>query len=194
MKTARWLLAIIAIPFVFSSLTANRSDEVAAVIARMNELKSFRAGVNITSGQSFWSGTLSYDSGRMHLALNDKRVISTDKKFLYVFDPNSLVVGKQPLDRQSAGLEWLLKGYLIRVQGKSATLTAETGAARYREVQLSWNDDKILTKMSIRPKNSENWTTVVINDLQQVGGFPDSLFTFKAPRGVRVIYNPLSAN
>lgn len=194
MKTIRWFLTIAAIPFVFSALTANRSDEVAAVIARMNDLKSFRAGVNITSGQSFWSGTLTFDSGRMHLALNDKRIITADKKFLYVFDPTSRVVGKQALGGTTAGLEWLLKGYLTRVKGNSATLTAETGAARYREVQLTWNDDKILQKLSIRPKNSENWTTVVINDLQQVGGFPDSMFTYQAPRGVRVILNPLSGN
>lgn len=194
MKTIRTLLIVAALPLVFTSLAANRSEAVAAVIARMNGMKSFKAGVNITSGQSFWSGTLSYDSGRIHLALNDQRVITSDGKFLYVYDPNAKIVGKQELAGTSPGLEWLLKGYLTRVRGDSAVLMAESGTARYREVRLAWDKSKMLKKLSIRPYNSENWTTVVINDVQEVGGFPDSLFSYRAPAGVRVIYNPLSGN
>ncbi len=194
MKTNRLVLLIVWVCLLVSPLTANRSEEVAAVIARMADLKRFQAGVNITSGESFWSGTLSYDAGRIHLALNDRRVIASDGKFLYVYDPNSKVVGKQELEGNSAGLEWLLKGYLTKIEGNTAYLVAESGAARYREVHLTWAQDKTLQKLSIRPRGSENWTTVVINNLQEVSGFPDSLFTLQAPRGVRVIFNPLSGN
>ena len=93
---------------------------VRKVVSRMYGLRSFQAGISISSsGGGFTRGTLSYQSGKFHLALSDGRVIASNKKALIVYNPSTRVAGKQDMYSGSGGLGWL-SGRFCRCGGGSS--------------------------------------------------------------------------
>lgn len=162
------------------------------VVARMQALQSFRADIQIDVGDNFSSGVLSYQGGKLHLALNDGRVIASNGRELQIYMPSTQVVGKQELTPGSGGLGWLLRGYTSEVSTGKARLKAEKTDAYIQEVRLKWNKSYHLQQISMLRRNNDKWLTISLSNIREMTNFPAHLFSWHAPAGSRTVENPLN--
>ncbi len=174
-------------------LVAQEDSPVAKVVARMNSLDGFRADVGITSSEGgIIRGALSYQGGKMHLALSDGRVIAANGRHLIVYSPSTGVAGKQDMGAGGGGLGWLLSGFETKVRGNAAELTALDPDRGVQKVHLRWSGDYTLQQISIRRKGSEGFLTIQISNLRSVKSFAANVFSWKPPAGSRTVENPLN--
>jgi len=175
-------------------LPLSAREGVVRLVKTMTDIGAFRASINITNGATFQSGELLYAPGKMRLELSDGRTIATNGKELQVLDASARVLGIQELeDPQIVGLGWLLKGYLIKEDGRKARLIRDDNSAFYREVMLEWDDSFRLIKISLWPPRSDNWTTILFNGYRAPGDTGAAQFQIKPEPGFRVISNPLNS-
>ena len=185
-----YLLFLLLLPFTFVS---PQTSVIQQVVSKWNSLGSFKANISISSGNSQGlNGTLSYQKGRIHLALSGGRVIASTGRELVVFDPASGVAGKQELNPKGGGLGWILQGYRVNASGNSAHLVAEKENMQYKEVRLNWGEDFTLKQISVKSKNATDWLVIKISNVRIVESFPSNLFSYKPPAGSRTVDNPLN--
>lgn len=176
--------------FVFSMLfsVALEANPLQKVVGVMNS-STFRASVNIKSGGSSFNGTLSYSGGKMNFRLGDGRVIASNGRKIFAFDPSTRTMGRQDAGG-GGGLGWILS-YTARIDGDRAVLTPNSPAHNYEEVRLSWDEGYFLRSISMKGKGGDV-ITIKINSVSRVASFPVSIFSYKAPPGSRTVDNPLN--
>lgn len=166
------------------------------VVQQWNASRSFRAKIIISSGPNAIEGSLSYQNGRIYLGLSDGRVISSNGSQMIVYDPATHVAGQQDMKTDgplAGGLKWLLSPvYEARLSGNSVRLKAEKPTAGIQEVNISYNEQFLLRKLSYRKDANGDWVTISIENIQTVEGFPSNLFSFQPPAGSRTVTNPLN--
>ena len=160
------------------------------VVARMSALGGFRADVSITGSAGFVRGALSYQGGKMHLALSDGRVIAANGRFLIVYSPSTGVAGKQDMAPGSGGLGWLLTGFDTKVRGSAAELTATDPSRGVQKVLLRWTADHTLQQISIKRGGSDTFLTIQLSNVRPVKSFAANVFSWKPPAGSRTVENP----
>ncbi len=172
------------------------SPEVASVLQKLNSMRSFKATVSIEQPAGGTArGELSYQHGKIHIKLNDGRVIASNGRQLIVFSPDTGVGGKQDLDPEATivgGPGWLTHGFTTQVVGNSAHLKAINENAFIEEVKLSWVKEFQLTTLSIKNKNADGWLKISLSNIRNVESFPPGLFSYKPPPGTRTVENPLN--
>ena len=181
--TVKFLVVVLV--FLGTSLMANPLQKVVGV---MNS-STFRANINVRSGGSSYSGSLSYSGGKMNFRLSDGRVIASSGRKIFVFDPSSRTMGRQDASG-GGGLGWILS-YNARIDGNRAVLTPNSAGQAYEEVRISWDDSFFLRSLSMKSKSGDV-VTIKINNVTKVASLPVSLFSYKAPPGSRTVDNPLN--
>ena len=180
----------ISIILVFSMLfsVALEANPLQKVVGVMNS-STFRASVNIKSGGSSFNGTLSYSGGKMNFRLGDGRVIASNGRKIFAFDPSTRTMGRQDAGG-GGGLGWILS-YNARIDGNRAVLTPNSPADKYEEVRLSWDEGYFLRSISMKGKGGDV-ITIKINSVSRVASFPVSICSYQAPPGSRTVDNPLN--
>ncbi len=171
--------------FMSGTLHANPLRKVVGV---MNS-STFRASVSIRSGSSRFSGTLSCSAGKMNFRLSDGRIIASNGRKIFAFDPSTRTMGRQDATG-GGGLGWILS-YNARITGNRAVLTPTSPNQRYEEVRLSWDDGYFLRSISMKGKGGDV-ISIRLSNIKRVASFPVSIFSYKPPPGSRTVDNPLN--
>ena len=167
------------------------------VIDSMNNLGSFKADLSINHAGTMARGKLSYQDGKIHLKLSDGRVIAADGKELVVYNPVSMVAGRQSLDEEekSLGLNWLLSGYGTQQydQSKSSVVMKALDSRReIQDVQLEWNEKFYIKTISYKTLEKEEWTVLTFANITSVNNLSAGLFSWRPPAESRTVLNPLN--
>lgn len=176
---------------LYFAITDQIAASAANVVSRMNGLGAFRAQLTIVQTGSTLRGTLSYEGGKMHLALADGRVIASNGREMIVYNPATRVAGRQPV-AGGGGLGWLLSGFTETVASNHSHLVATDPSAGVQEVRLFWNEGYTLRQLRIRHRDSDQWMNITLSNIQTVTGFSPGLFTYRPPAGSRTVENPLN--
>ncbi|WP_425460616.1 LolA family protein [Leptospira idonii] len=163
-------------------------DRLNSVIARLNSLESFRATVTINGGMT---GVLSYKNPyQLHVRLNDGRIISSNGKVLWFYNPDSSISGRQDLKGVSGGLGGLLSGYeSVTVSGRTFRLTSPT--KRYSEIILVVSDNDLPRVIKMK-HSDEEVTEISFSGIATNIGLGTSLFNFQPPTSSQIVENPLN--
>lgn len=180
------VVSIGALSFVPAGLHANPLQKVVGV---MNG-STFRASVNVRSGGTSFSGTLSYSAGKMNFRLGDGRIVASNGRKIFAFDPSSRTMGRQDGGGGGGGLGWILS-YNARIEGNRAVLTPNSPGQAYEEVRLNWDDGYFLRSISMKGKGGDV-ITIKFNSVTKVSSLPVGVFSFKPPPGSRTVDNPLN--
>ncbi|MCW7462072.1 LolA family protein [Leptospira limi] len=163
-------------------------DRLNAVIGKMNSLESFRASVTLNGGLT---GVVSYKSpNQLHVRFSDGRIISSNGRILWFYNPDSSIAGKQDLKGVSGGLGGLLSGYEnVTVSGRTFRLTSTT--KRFNEIILvvSENDLPRVLKMK---RSDEEITEIAFSGIATNIGLGTGLFNFQPPTSSQIVENPLN--
>jgi len=175
---------------LFSSeiLAQDGRDKLNSIIGRLNSLDSFRATVTVNGGLT---GIISYKNPyQLHVRLNDGRIISSNGKTLWFYNPDSSISGKQDLKGVSGGLGGFLSGYEnVTVSGKTFRLTSPT--KRYTEVILVVSDNDMPRVLKMK-KEDEEVTEIAFSGIATNIGLGTSLFNFQPPTSSQIVENPLN--
>lgn len=184
-RVAVGLVGLAAILTV-APLSANPLQKV---VGTMNS-STFRASVNVRSGGSSFSGTLSYSGGKMNFRTGDGRVVASNGRKIFAFDPASHTMGRQDAGGGGGGLGWILS-YNARIEGNRAILTPTSAGQAYEEVRLNWDDGYFLKSISMKGKGGDV-ISIKFNSVSRVASLPVGVFSFKPPPGSRTVDNPLN--
>ena len=183
-----FFVTVLSILTVFLFAAPVSANPLQKVVGTMNG-STFRASVNIRTGGGSYNGTLSYSAGKMNFKLGDGRVIASNGRKIFAFDPSTRTMGRQD-SSGGGGLGWIL-GYSARIDGNRAVLTPSQPSQAYEEVRLNWDDSFFLRSISMKNKNGDV-VSIKIGSVSKVASFPVSVFSFKAPPGSRTVDNPLN--
>ncbi|MCU0825517.1 MAG: outer membrane lipoprotein carrier protein LolA [Leptospira sp.] len=159
-----------------------------AVIGKLNSLESFRATITINGSMT---GVLSYKNPyQLHVRFNDGRILSSNGKVLWFYNPDSSIAGKQDLKGVSGGIGGLLSGYeSVTVSGKTFRLTSPS--KRYSEIILVVSDNDLPRVIKMK-KADEEITEVTFSGIATNIGLGTGLFNFQPPTSSQIVENPLN--
>lgn len=190
--TAPGSRAVAAAFVVLAALTLTApvaANPLQKVVGTMNA-STFRASVNVRSGGSSFSGTLSYSGGKMNFRTGDGRVVASNGRKIFAFDPSSRTMGRQDAGAGGGGLGWILS-YNARIEGNRAILTPTSAGQAYEEVRLTWDEGYFLKSISMKGKAGDV-ITIKFNSVSRMASLPVGVFSFKPPPGSRTVDNPLN--
>ncbi len=167
--------------------------EVMKVVRKLSSLQSFRANITFTrpSGAEE-AGSLSYEKGKLYLRLRDGRVLAANNLNIVAYNPGFDVAARQPIDKLSGGLGWLLDGIAYEASNGGARGVPTRVGSRIQEIFVSWNSEYQLRRLSILNKGTDKWLHITLSELREAVGFPPTLFSFRAPTGSRTVENALN--
>ncbi|MDF3821025.1 outer membrane lipoprotein carrier protein LolA [Leptospira sp. 96542] len=172
----------------FSLWAEDGRDRLNAVIGKLNSLESFRATVTVNGGVT---GVLSYKNPyQLHVRLNDGRILSSNGRVLWFYNPDSSIAGKQDLRGGTGGLGGLLSGYeSVTVSGRTFRLTSPN--KRYSEIILVVSDNDLPRVLKMK-KADDEITEVTFSGIATNIGLGTALFNFQPPTSSQIVENPLN--
>ena len=198
---------ILALALLFTSsasgfkqrLAAQEQESIASVrkvIAKLQSRVSFRANLQITlQNAAEFTAVLSYQNGKIHLQLNDGRVVATNGIYMIAYNPNSGVAGKQLVEEKpSGGPNWLLNvnEYNYEFPSETQALGRAQNPHNYiQQVQLEWDANYDLQRISLQRKNDLAWFHLRLGEAQTITNFSPTLFSYRPPTGSRTVENVL---
>ncbi len=188
------LIPLSLLLFILSTPLIARSPQQAVrnFVTKFQSLKVFQAYITISSGSQNISGTLSYQNTRFHLKLDDGRVLAGNGLYAIGYNPNQRVAGKQKLGPPRGGLSWLLGNrFHYELHSSEAVGKAKDPNDSIQDVRLRWGANDMFQSISTKRKNSTNWQTIRLSNIQKRTSFAPSLFSYRPPSGSRTVENPL---
>jgi len=172
----------------FSLQAEDGNARLSAVIGKLNSLESFRATITINGSMT---GVLSYKNPyQLHVRFNDGRILSSNGKVLWFYNPDSSIAGKQDLKGVSGGIGGLLSGYeSVTVSGKTFRLISPS--KRYTEIILVVSDNDLPRVIKMK-KSDEEITEVTFSGIATNIGLGTGLFNFQPPTSSQIVENPLN--
>jgi len=141
------------------------------------------------TGESY-TGQLYYESpGKLHVKLSDNKVIATNGKFLWVYNPETMTCAKQTVGEPGGGIQRLLKEeYLVESTEDKVSYVYPHGAIKEMVIEHSNGDLK-----NIRLNVLDNWITMSFSNIQIGAGIKGTLFNYRPPTDAQVVENPLNS-
>lgn len=143
-----------------------------------------------TSTGDLYTGEIYYQyPNKLHIQLSDKRVIATNGKYLWVYEPETKICARQMVKEEtSGGLFYLLKGGYT-VQEENGRYIFKRPGALMHEVTIKV-ENSILK--SIQFKVAEDIINVSFSNVVTNTGMKASLFNYKPDPDAQLIENPLN--
>jgi len=138
-----------------------------------------------------YSGKLSYQyPDKVHIKFSDGKVIASDGKFLWVYDPSTLLCAKQVLDpeKQEGLFDLLNSGFTFEQQNNRYIFTRDNGF--YREIVVDV-ENGLFTYIRLITKDNKimNFS---FHNVQTDVGIRAGLFNYKPPTDAQLVENPLN--
>lgn len=192
------LCVCIFIP-VSAELFAVTGDEaVAKFRSRFYGLSTLRGAVSITSTTGeMMSGSFKFMApGKFYIKFSAPagKIIATNGKKLWVYDPNDNVCGVQDVGGGgSGGIAGIINGYMSIASsgGSDTTIRLKNPKKDFRDIIIQVDSSYLPKKITFRRENGDgmavSFSNLTANDPMSPG-----LFDFNVPANVQLVKNPLN--
>ncbi|MFC1668766.1 outer membrane lipoprotein carrier protein LolA [Spirochaetota bacterium] len=149
------------------------------------------------SGQTY-SGSFKYLSpGKIFIKFSTPRgkILVSNGKKLWVYNPSSNICGIQELSRgSSGGIAGMTKGYFAILSSQSSsgyTIKLKSNDKRYNEIVLVL-DRSFFLKKAVFKTGKGGGVSFTISNVDRKASVMKSLFNFNVPSSAQVVNNPLN--
>ncbi len=164
-------------------------ERLSSVLAKLNTVESLRASITINGTLT---GTLSYKNPyQLHVRWNDGRILSSNGKVLWFYNPDSGISGRQDLKGVSGGLAGLFSGYeTVTLSGRTFRLLSND--KKMNEIIFIVNENDMPRLIKMKKKDSEDVTEIALSGIATNLGLGTGLFNFQPPTSSQIVENPLN--
>jgi outer membrane lipoprotein-sorting protein len=194
------ILLIFITLFCASSLFSITGDEaVEKFRTRMLRLAKLTGVISWTSleGQTY-SGSFKYlspDKIYVKFTTPTEKILVSNGQTLWIYSPGTRMCGVQELAKgtTSGGIAGIVTGYTGIASGSDAgyVIKLKDDEKQYREIILSV-DGTFLLKGAIFKREDGRIISFSISDVSSKAEVGPGIFTFKVPKGVQVVKNPMN--
>jgi outer membrane lipoprotein-sorting protein len=169
----------------------------------LNKFRGRMSGAARLTGIISWSGSSGYTyTGHFKYMAPDKiyvkfsspggKIVVSNGKRLYIFDPSSNICGIQDLGGASGGIAGLTSGYnaIASAQGNGYNIKLKNPDKHYSEINLSVDSSFMLKRAALKTKDGEG-ITFTLSNVDSNASVMRSIFDFSVPANAQVIKNPL---
>lgn len=164
-------------------------ERLTSVLAKLNSVESLRASITINGTLT---GTLSYKNPfQLHVRWNDGRILSSNGKVLWFYNPDSGISGRQDLKGVTGGLTGMLTGYeTVTLSGRTFRLLSND--KKVNEIIFIVNENDMPRLIKMKKKDSEDVTEIAFSGIATNLGLGTGLFNFQPPTSSQIVENPLN--
>ncbi len=173
-------------------------EAVAKFQARMNGIGTMRGTISWTDDSGFiYTGNFKYMApGKIYVKFSNPsgKVIASNGRKLYVYNPSSNICGIQELGGGgSGGIGALVNGYMAIAFGGPGgyTIKLSSNDRHYTNITLVTDGSYLLKKAVLKNKNGGG-TTISLSGVITGEGMSPGTFDFNVPPGAQTINNPLN--
>jgi len=143
-----------------------------------------------TSSGILKKGKISYEyPHKLHLVLADNSVIATNGIYLWIYNPETEICGKQEVAENSGGLIGFLKNYTEIYDSEKELFVFKNDKNKHSEITLKI-EKEMIKEMTL--KSEELTQTILFSEVKVGTGIKGSLFNFKPPPNSQLVENPLN--
>ncbi len=192
------LVATLVILCTAGSLYPMTGEEaVSKFQGRMYGIKSMRGTISWTGDSGMmYTGNFKYLApGRIFVKFSNPsgKIISSNGRKLWVYNPQSNICGVQEVGGASGGIAGLVSGYsAIAMGGKSGyTIKLKNNDRHYSSITLVVDSSFLLKKAVLQTKDGGGMT-ISLSGVVAGEGMSPGLFDFNPPVSSQTVNNPLN--
>jgi len=192
------LVATLVILCTAGSLYPMTGEEaVSKFQGRMYSIKSMRGTISWTGDSGMmYTGNFKYLApGRIFVKFSNPsgKIISSNGRKLWVYNPQSNICGVQEVGGASGGIAGLVSGYsAIAMGGKSGyTIKLKNNERHYSSITLVVDSSFLLKKAVLQTKDGGGMT-ISLSGVVTGEGMSPGLFDFNPPVSSQTVNNPLN--
>ncbi len=184
---------------VAAKIHALTGDEaIGRMQACMNGIKTMRGVISWSHSSGYmYTGNFKYMApGKIFVKFTNPsgKIISSNGRKLFLYDPSSNICGVQELGRGgSGGIAGLVSGYQSIVMGGGGTYTIKlkNESRHYSNITLIV-DSSFFLKKAVMKTNDGSILTISLSGIITGEGMSPGIFDFTPPSGAQRVENPLN--
>ncbi len=173
-------------------------EALAKFRGRMSSIGTMRGTISWTDDSGFiYTGNFRYMSpGKIYVKFSSPsgKIIASNGKKLYLFNPSSNICGVQDLGSgHSGGIAGVVSGYNAIAMGGAGgyTIKLSSNDRHYSNITLSVDSTFMLKKAVLKTK-SGGGTTISLSGVITGEGMSPGVFDFNPPSSALTVNNPLN--